>query len=128
MYRVFDETGRLIYVGQSKNLPNRVREHRSQSWWWEPLVTRVQVELHPTAEAAKAAEKTAIQEETPVFNSMGYGDWRDKPYWTQRDHDLYFEWYRQNLERRDRAPGFVDHMLETAFPERFANRELWAVA
>lgn len=125
LYRVFDRSGRLIYVGQSINLPQRVSEHRSQSWWWKPLTKKLRVKLHPTVEAAKAAEKVAIQEERPVFNSMGYGDWRDRPYWSPADHKLYYRWYCDAIS--DLTPEHRQRMIDAAFPER-AGRRLWAVA
>lgn len=89
VYRVFDATGRLIYIGRSRNLLVRVKEHRSSSWWWRPLASRVRIELVPDELAAKAAEKRAIQEERPAFNCMGYSDWADRPYWTKADHATY---------------------------------------
>jgi excinuclease UvrABC nuclease subunit len=121
MYRVFDADGRLIYVGQSINLPARVSEHRSQSWWWKPLAARLRIQVFPTVDAAKAAEKVAIQEEDPVFNSMGYGDWREKPYWAAADHELYYRWYR-DVNFRDLEPEHAQRMLDAAFPERATRR------
>lgn len=94
LYRVFDRTGRLIYVGHSINLHTRAMEHRSQSWWWKPLAHRMRIQILPTVAAAKAAEKAAIREETPVFNSMGYGNWRDRPYWSESDHEMHRQWRR----------------------------------
>jgi predicted GIY-YIG superfamily endonuclease len=107
LYRVFDGDGRLIYIGQTINLPVRINEHRGQSWWWKLLADRIQVKLYPSAESAKAAEKVAIQEETPVFNQMGYGNWRDDPYWSDSDHRLYEQWY----ERVNGRPRTVDRHL-----------------
>lgn len=106
VYRVFDETGRLIYVGQSIKVPHRLAEHRSQSWWYRLLAAKVRVELHPTQDAAKAAEKIAIQEERPVFNAMGYGDWRDRPYWSTDDHELYATWRREMFAEQQRHPRY----------------------
>lgn len=125
MYRVFDTDDRLIYVGQSTSLPARVNEHRGQSWWWKPLAQRIRVQVFPTVEAAKAAEKLAIQEETPVFNSMGYGNWRDNPYWSEADREIYYQWYR-DMSFASLDPDHAQRMVDAAFPER-GTRRLWAV-
>lgn len=67
MYRVFDDTGRLIYVGSSRNWPGRLRNHESASWWFS-LVAKIRVQVFPSKDAAQAAECVAIQEEQPAFN------------------------------------------------------------
>lgn len=67
VYRCFDAGGRLIYVGATSNLEQRLNAHRTRAWWYS-LLERIDTEPHPTMEAAYAAEKVAIQEETPVFN------------------------------------------------------------
>jgi hypothetical protein len=126
VYRVYDANGRLIYVGQSINLHTRASEHRGQSWWWKPLAHRMRIELHPTQDSAKAAEKVAIQEETPVFNSMGYGNWREKPYWSQADHDLYREWFTAWINATETDETRREQMIAAHFPEE-ARRRLWAV-
>lgn len=89
IYRVFDAEGRLIYIGRTRTLTTRVKEHRTSSWWWKPLAAKLRVQLMRDELAAKAAEKRAIQEERPAFNSMGYGNWADRPYWTEADHATY---------------------------------------
>lgn len=104
MYRVLDADGRLIYVGQSTDLSRRVAQHRSESWWWQLLAARLTVQVFPDREAAKAAEKVAIQEELPVFNAQGYGDWRDRPYWSEADHLLYAAWHREAVAEITRTP------------------------
>jgi hypothetical protein len=126
MYRVFDRDGRLIYIGQSINLPLRISEHRSQRWWWKLLTRRIQIQVFPSQDAAKAAEKVAIQEETPVFNSMGYGNWRDNPYWSQADHDLYREVQRGWILERDISDEHRRRLLDALDPDA-AQRRLWAV-
>lgn len=78
VYRLYDADDRLIYVGQSQRMGQRMRTHSKHSWWYE-LFDRIEVEYHPTRAAAMAAEATAIQEEQPAFNAMHTGrkegDW-----------------------------------------------------
>lgn len=67
LYRHFDHDGILLYVGQSLSAVSRLVEHRRSSpWLWS--VTRVEIERHPTRQAALEAERKAIQEEAPLFN------------------------------------------------------------
>lgn len=72
VYRVFDKTGRLIYLGATSNLDQRLDAHRTQAWWFS-LLDRVETEPHPTMTEAFAAERTAIHAEKPAFNLHGGG-------------------------------------------------------
>lgn len=69
LYRWFDETDRLLYVGISRNLKARFAEHRGYSWWMRWAV-RVEVapQAYSSAAEAHAAEVAAIHSEEPVFN------------------------------------------------------------
>jgi predicted GIY-YIG superfamily endonuclease len=67
VYRVYDTTGRLIYIGSTRDIVSRFAQHERLSWWHE-LVADVQTVAYPTQDAAAAAEQVAIQEEQPAFN------------------------------------------------------------
>lgn len=92
VYRVFDDTDRLVYVGQTNHLARRVTEHKHGSWWWSIYATRIAVQVFPIHEAAAAVERTAIQEETPVFNQRGVRRWREDPNWSDFDRAIYADW------------------------------------
>lgn len=92
VYRAYDCDGRLLYVGRTNNLTRRIKEHRTDRWWWAPLVTRLRVELAADHADAKARERDAIQSESPVFNQMGYSDWSDRSRWSPSDRALYARW------------------------------------
>lgn len=96
MYRCFDASGRLIYVGSTARWGRRMGEHRKQSWWF-PLMARLKTVEHPTLESARAAEATAIQEEQPAFNwrDTGRGWLGRRDAWTAADRALYDEWHDQ---------------------------------
>lgn len=68
LYRIFDATGRLIYIGQSQHVGFRMKTHEQHSWWFD-LMADITTEVLPTRDAAHAAEMVAIQEEEPAFNS-----------------------------------------------------------
>lgn len=100
LYRVYDASGRLIYIGASHNLPVRFRGHELNTWWYG-LIAKVRIEVHPTREAALAAEAVAIQEEQPAFNIRGNGrDWSDLSPWTLDDFRYCKQWLHSGLYRR----------------------------
>tara|TARA_R110000737_G_C14621639_1_gene493360 strand:- start:6206 stop:6613 length:408 start_codon:yes stop_codon:yes gene_type:complete len=67
VYRHFDESGDLLYVGRSINPFKRLQEHKYQSSWFDSVVNMT-VEKFPTFGAAKKAEANAILSERPKFN------------------------------------------------------------
>jgi predicted GIY-YIG superfamily endonuclease len=66
LYRFYDATGRLLYIGIALDFLERWRKHRKKSWW--PLVARMDIEQHPNRAAVFAAERQAIIIEKPVHN------------------------------------------------------------
>lgn len=69
LYRVFDENGRLLYIGIAGNPDARFGQHSSTKIWWKDVAER-KVEWHATREDAEAAERVAIQDERPIWNSQ----------------------------------------------------------
>lgn len=69
VYRCFDASGRLLYIGSSKCVAMRLRGHESTSPWW-PDVARTEVESHDNVLSARAAEARAIPAEQPLYNKM----------------------------------------------------------
>jgi hypothetical protein len=70
LYRLLDQSGRLLYVGISHKPDVRWGQHSEEKDWW-PLVDRRIVEWHDTRAAAERAETRAIAQEHPVFNYVG---------------------------------------------------------
>lgn len=70
VYRMYDSTGRLLYIGQSVSLAERLGGHRSGSEWW-PDVRTIKVEPHADSLAARSAEARAIATERPAYNVSG---------------------------------------------------------
>ncbi len=79
LYRAYDEDGRLLYVGKTKHLPERLASHnQSQPWWHrvrridlEPVEDGVTAELDEPVEDGVTAELDAIRAETPLHNDYG---------------------------------------------------------
>lgn len=88
VYRLYDADGRLIYIGQSQRMGQRMRGHMLNSWFYE-LVDSIELEYYPTRPAAVAAETLAIQEMQPAFNVMCT---TDGPIPTDADLAIAFRW------------------------------------
>lgn len=66
LYRYFDSTGRLLYVGISLNAVNRLAQHSSKPW--AKSITRIEVQYFESRELGLEAEVNAIRREHPMFN------------------------------------------------------------
>ena len=69
LYRLRDEAGRLLYVGITRNVKQRMGMHRYEQPWWQ-LVSEREIEEHPDRAAAEKAERDALATEAPAFNVM----------------------------------------------------------
>lgn len=67
LYRHFDATGRLLYVGISFSAIARAMQHRSDAEWWLQIA-RIEIVNYSSRAAALKAERAAIQEERPSYN------------------------------------------------------------
>ena len=70
LYRFYDDTGALLYVGISKHALRRLTEHQTGQPWWSE-VARSTMEHFDTREEAAEAELVAIRTEGPLFNIAG---------------------------------------------------------
>lgn len=68
LYRLWAEDGRLLYVGVSTCLRDRLRSHRRR---WGDLIAGVTWEAHSDARSMLEAEREAIVNEDPAFNKAG---------------------------------------------------------
>lgn len=73
VYRAFDESGRLLYVGCTVNVEGRMATHAEKSPW-HLFHSRLEVEEFPTRDEAAAAEVVAIATEHPRWNMRGRSD------------------------------------------------------
>jgi predicted GIY-YIG superfamily endonuclease len=72
VYRLFDAEDRLLYVGCSDCVECRLDQHRLSKRWFGDIA-RHTVDEFPTRREALAAERVAIQTETPLHNHDGAG-------------------------------------------------------
>ena len=70
LYRLYDAEDRLLYVGISGDLKERLKTHASLKPWW-PDVVRKTVQWYATRADAAEAEIKAIGSERPLHNVAG---------------------------------------------------------
>lgn len=72
LYRMYDTRGVLLYVGVTFNVPDRMRNHAREKFWWDD-VYRITIERFDPAgdDTAEKAELQAIKEEHPLWNVAG---------------------------------------------------------
>lgn len=93
VYRCFDSSDRLIYVGSTANLFGRLEQHRQTSWW-APQVDHVQAAVYPNGIEARSVERKAIREEQPRWNKAGR--WPGRHGWTR---DQWDDWMFMLIQR-----------------------------
>jgi predicted GIY-YIG superfamily endonuclease len=67
LYRHFDADGRLLYIGISIGMLNRLKQHHHGSHWSDQIA-RVEVEYYSCQAEAAGAERDAILSEKPLHN------------------------------------------------------------
>lgn len=67
LYRHFDSSGALLYVGISVSALQRLKAHRDGSAWFDSIA-RVEIQAFTSRQEAEAAERAAIQSEKPRWN------------------------------------------------------------
>ncbi|MFF2383716.1 GIY-YIG nuclease family protein [Streptomyces sp. NPDC058108] len=108
LYRLYDATDVLLYVGVSRYPNERLKEHSSDKTWWHH-VARHEIAWLDSRREALAAEDTAIEKERPLYNGyhhLGKG-WPQKAlkYDDSADRARVAEGVRSALKRGDYLPG-----------------------
>lgn len=68
LYRFFDRTDVLLYVGTTAHLSARIAQHKRDKPWWVD-VRNITIEYFDTRSAALSAETKAIRTEGPLYNT-----------------------------------------------------------
>lgn len=66
LYRHFDTSGRLLYVGQSLSFLARLAGHKNSAWFDE--IASITIQRFPNRHVLNAAEIAAIRAEGPLHN------------------------------------------------------------
>lgn len=69
LYRMYDASETLLYVGISVSVEARFIDHRDGKPWW-PDVTSIKLEHFTSREAVERAEQRAIKAERPLYNVL----------------------------------------------------------
>lgn len=67
LYRMYNQSGALLYVGMTLNPYGRFRGHRIDKPWWHEVDT-IKLERFADRPAVLAAERRAISTEEPLYN------------------------------------------------------------
>jgi excinuclease UvrABC nuclease subunit len=74
VYRLFGETGVLLYVGVAKNPEKRFKQHHDKEWWSGVDFERTTITWYPDKDEAFEAEQHAIESEMPIYNIVHNND------------------------------------------------------
>jgi hypothetical protein len=66
LYRCWDSSAELLYIGESKSKIERIASHSYDHWW--KRVSTITIEHFDTKEEARQAEEFAIKNESPIYN------------------------------------------------------------
>lgn len=69
LYRLFDHTNQLLYVGISSKWYERLHAHQKNQPWWGEVAT-VRLQRYETRDMLVDAEKVAIKTERPLHNKQ----------------------------------------------------------
>lgn len=74
VYRAYDAAGRLIYIGSTANIDQRIKVHAGNTWWW-CFVDKVHTTAWMDLVDARADEIEAIRTERPLLNQQHNPDY-----------------------------------------------------
>lgn len=78
LYRLYDKAGELLYIGITNNIQNRLEQHAQTKRWW-PDVAEIKLETgFKDRTALENAEREAILQEIPRYNSFHNWRWHTK--------------------------------------------------
>lgn len=73
VYRAYDGSDRLLYVGMADDVPARMKAHRLTAKWHSQM-RHHEVRKYRCRQDAKNAEYRAIRTESPLHNVVGAND------------------------------------------------------
>lgn len=74
VYRLYDGSDQLLYVGIGRNPMGRWASHADEHLWW-PSVARFEVTWFGSRDEAAAEERRALKEDNPLHNIHGTPKW-----------------------------------------------------
>jgi hypothetical protein len=108
VYRHFDEQGDLLYVGCTVDPRVRKTAHKTNSWWFDQVVTTRMI-VFPDRAYALEKERQAITDEHPRFNIKGR--WQHRSMW-EAEH--YYMALIMAPDSHARRPGHLEKVVDEA--------------
>lgn len=72
VYRLYDRSGELLYIGKTVHPNERFKEHaKEQIWWAEVDMSKTSIEWYPNWGWAGKVETASIRSERPKYNIVG---------------------------------------------------------
>lgn len=71
VYAIRDVKARVIYVGCTRNLEQRLQQHQADAWWWAQFADVEILHSTPNRSEGLRLEKQAIGELRPRWNRFG---------------------------------------------------------
>jgi hypothetical protein len=68
LYRAYDSSGRLLYIGKTWSVGQRFADHAHNSKWWDEIETMTVDRRFKSYEELTQAETLAIRNERPIVN------------------------------------------------------------
>ena len=114
LYRHYDSSDKLLYVGISVSAVNRLKEHIDSSKWTSDIST-VKIESFPDRNSALLAEKLAIKTEKPIWNIIHNREEKKKIEKKEKSiekHDIFdtFDFSKHNEEQLEIQKSFHTYM------------------
>lgn len=110
LYRFFDRSDVLLYVGITVDLAKRIKNHRKGKPWWTQI-HNITVEHFDTRQEALDAERKAIRDEKPLHNDQ-HNPHVVVDYGTHPE-DIDGDWIERNWPKV--APCIRDHVEVPAY-------------
>ena len=124
LYRWFDKDGYLLYVGISRSLHSRVKQHEKTAQWITEA-SFMTVEWFETRREVERAEKNAIKFENPLHNKAYATDSDLVTQVTPPDKSQEFSMLLRQIERY-RIQHYRQELLESSYRKDLsAWRELY---
>lgn len=81
LYKLYSSENKLLYVGITKSITNRLAQHNNRTWYKE--IARIDTKLFLTRKECLEAEKETIKTENPIFNKYQNNSIRNRSNWKQ---------------------------------------------
>lgn len=115
LYRFYDSDSKLLYVGISSNWQARLKQHYKDSEFHYEA-TLITIERYNTRDEVEAAEKRAIETESPKYNKAFNPNFEEPAkHLTKIKH-----WVYSNLVPDEEHAGMVKELRKL-----FLNDDLW---